>query len=313
MIDESLRFGYPHQVTKKPIFRRISMRKVFAGIKNCRPSISSVVMAGMLLLWVISVHAQPMPSRMQCSPVTPETKVPFIEVEKLPNVARDPMYYTWCTDLDNAWTPQSYPDAKYVPKRTPEHEARVNLLLQGLKDYVAADSDDWVSYVNAWLGSSLPSPNVERKRFSDGERTSSISYAKDHALPKFETSSKILGVYGWEQISPQGVLIYGEREVSITGLDTTKLCITSVDLQKAFESQPGYLFRPMTVRVSQTRPNLEELGTLGGQWFGYEVRVFSDAVTAYHAGLMLIGFGFKPCAARISVKLIEKTPQGEKQ
>jgi hypothetical protein len=82
----------------------------------------SLAMAG-LVFYAINAHAQPMPSRMQCSPVTPETKVPFIEVAQLPDISRDVAYFEGCSDLDNAWTPQSYPNPKYVPKRTPENQA----------------------------------------------------------------------------------------------------------------------------------------------------------------------------------------------
>jgi hypothetical protein len=285
-------------------------------MKVPRPFLHSFAAAG-LLCATLSVSAQAHQSRMQCSPITPETKVPFIEVEQLPNVAHDPLYFHWCTDLDSAWTPQSYPDAKYVPKRTPEHEARVNLLLLGLKELVTAEPDDWVSYVNAWLGSNLPPPNVYRRSFPDGEATSSISNAESNSLTKFKTTSKAISANSWQQVSSQGAVIYSERKLSIRGLDTTTLCITSVDLQKAFENQPGYLFRPLTVRASQTRPNPEDLAKLGGQWFGYEVYAFSDLTTKQEPGLMDFGFGFKPCAARININIniniIKKNLQGDKK
>lgn len=265
-----------------------------------------------LLLMAHGAHAQSPRSRMQCSPITPETKVPFIEVEKLPNVARDPAYFEWCTDLDNAWTPQSYPDAKYSPKRTPEHEARVSLLLQGLKDYVVAESDDWVSYINAWLGSSLPPPDVEQRKFPDGETTRSMSHRKESELTKFGVASKSLEIYSRQYVSPERAMISSQRDLFISGIDTTKLCTTSIDLQKAFENQPGYLFRPITVRASQMRPSPEDLTKLGGQWFGYEVYAF-DPVKKQELGLMTFGFGFKPCAASITINITKKNLQGDKQ
>lgn len=135
------------------------------------------------------------PSRMNCSPVTPDTKVPWIEVSQLPDLSRDHAYFEWCTDMDTAWTTQSYPQPKYVPKRTAEHEARVRSLLQGLKDFVAADSDDWASYVNEWLGSSLPPPTVERRALRTGNTdVSSNSYVRNHALTKLQSSSKLLSI-----------------------------------------------------------------------------------------------------------------------
>lgn len=97
------------------------------------------------------------------------------------------------------------------------------------------------------------------------------------------------------------------------GMATAKLCITPVDLQKAFKNQPGYLMRPRSVRAAQNRPTPEELAKLGGQWFGYEVHVFSGAGTGQHANEMDFGFGFKPCAASVSVNLTNKQPSGDKK
>lgn len=254
------------------------------------------------------------PSRMRCSPVTPDTKVPFIETMQQPDFSRDPSYFEACSDLDYAWTPQSYPNPKYVPRRTSEHEARVNLLMQGIKDYVTAESDDWVSYVNAQFGSSLPPSDIERlKSPSGGASIYSNSYARDHALLRFETSSKIFGVYGIQRVSPEGAATPHNRRLSIIGLDSTKLCITPVDLQKAFENQPGYLLRPMSVRAAQARPSPQELAKLGGQWFGYQVHIFSGSATGQNSGLMLVGFSFKPCAARIEIDLTKTQKSGEKQ
>lgn len=273
------------------------------------------------------VRVNTIPSRLQCSPVTPDTKVPWIAVSQLPDVSKDSAYFEACSDLDSAWTTQSYPSPKYVPERTPEHEARVSLLLQGIKDYVAAESDDWVAYVNGWLGSTLPSSSIESKKNPGGDSTVwSTSFRKDHALTNFGVSSKILGVYGRSYVSTQGE-VSKQKKLSISGLTSDpeclilgegsaayrahckmgraaeELCITPVDVQKAFENQPGYLFRPMSVRTSNRRPTSQELAELGGQWFGYEVHVFGAPATGGHSGLMMFGFGFKPCASRIQIDL----------
>lgn len=226
-------------------------------------------------------------------------------MSQLPDLTRDAAYFEGCSDLDSAWTTQSYPNPKYVPNRTPEHEARVNLLLQGIKDYVATESDDWVAYVNTWLGATLPPSKVEHKVFSDGETTRSISFVKGQALSKLDTNSEILGVYGRRYVSSRGAKVSNKRDLSITGIDTTKLCVTPVDLQKAFENQPGYLFQPASVRTAPSRPTTQELMKLGGQWFGYQVHVFSGPHTGKYAGLMRIEFGFKPCAASIQIELSE--------
>ena len=61
------------------------------------------------------------PDRFRCSPVTPDTKVPFIETAQLPGLSRGMAYFEGCEDLDNARTPQSYPDAKYVPLKRAEN------------------------------------------------------------------------------------------------------------------------------------------------------------------------------------------------
>jgi len=278
------------------------------------------------------------PSRMQCSPITPETKVPWIEVSQLPDLTRDSAYFEACSDLDSAWTTQSYPNPKYVPNRTPEHEARVSLLLQGIKDYVAAESDDWVTYVNAWLGATLPPSKIESRTNPGGDSTVwSTSFRKDHSLTSFGISSKILGVYGRRYVSAHGE-VSQKREMSISGLtsdpecfilgegsaayrahckmgwDAEKLCITPVDVQRAFENKPGYLFRPMSVRTSNRRPTSQELAELGGQWFGYEVHLFGTPETSGNTGLMMFGFGFKPCASRIRIdlkKILLSTPNAK--
>lgn len=273
------------------------------------------------------VRVNTIPSRLRCSLVTPDTKVPWIEVSQLPDVSKDSAYFEACSDLDSAWTSQSYPNPKYVPNRTPEHEARVSLMLQGIKDYVAAESDDWVAYVNGWLGATLPPSKIESRKNPGGDSTIwSSSFGKDHALTNFGVSSKILGVYGSRYVSAQGE-VSEKKELSISGLTSDpecfilgegsaayrahckmgraveKLCITPGDVQRAFESQPGYLFRPMSVRTSNRRPDAQELTKLGGQWFGYEVHVFGTPETGGNAGLMVFGFGFKPCASRIRIDL----------
>ncbi|MFZ2308043.1 MAG: hypothetical protein WAW73_06745 [Rhodoferax sp.] len=273
------------------------------------------------------VQGNTTPSRLQCSPVTPYTKVPWIEISQLPDVSKDSAYFEACSDLDSAWTTQSFPNLKYVPERTPEHETRVGLLLQGIKDYVAAESDDWVAYVNGWLGSTLPPSKIESKTNPGGDSTVWFtSFLKDHALTNFGVSSKILGVYGRRYVSAQGE-VSKKKDLSISGLTSDpeclilgegsaayrahckmgraaeKLCITPIDVQKAFENKPGYLFRPMSVRTSNRRPNVQELAELGGQWFGYEVHVFDTHATGGYSGLMMFGFGFKPCASRIQIDL----------
>jgi len=267
------------------------------------------------------------PSRLQCKPVTPDTKVPWIEVSQLPDLTRDSAYFEACSDLDSAWTTQSYPNSKHVPERTPEHQARVSLLLRGIKDYVAAESDDWVAYVNGWLGSTLSPSRIESKKSPGGHSTVwSTSFRKDHALTNFGVSSKILGVYSRHYVSAQGE-ISKQKELSISGLTSDpeclilgegsaayrahckmgraaeKLRIPPVDVQRAFENISGYLFRPMSVRTSNRRPNAQELAELGGQWFGYEVHVFNTPATGGYSGLMMFGFGSKPCASRIQIDL----------
>lgn len=272
-----------------------------------------------LLIGACSTHAEPItprndssvrvnaiPSRLQCSPVTPDTKVPWIEVSQLPDLTRDSAYFEACSDLDHAWTTQSYPNPKYVPDRTPEHEARVSLFLQGIKDYASAESDDWVTYVNAWLGAALPPSRIERSPFSNGNVfVSTFSVVKDQTFTQFQFESKTLGVYGTRVVTPGGMLTSNKRRMSISGVDGTNFCVTPVDLQKAFENQPGYLFRPASVRSAPYRPTSQDLTKLGGQWFGYQVHVFSGPHTGKYAGLMRIEYGFKPCAASIQIELSE--------
>lgn len=299
-----------------------------------------------LLQSVFSAHAQisapssgaqdtGLSSKLQCSPVTPETKVPWIEVSQLPDLTQDHAYFEWCSDLDYAWTTQSYPNPKYVPNRTLEHEARVALLVQGLKDYVAAESDDWGAYVNAWLGTTLPPSKVESRRYPGGDSSiRSSSDARDHTLAKLGSRADI-GIYSHYYVSPQGA-ISNDKRLSISGLSsdadcrlfaegsppymdhckigmaTEKLCLTPVDLQRAFENQPGYLFRPASVRSARTRPNRQALAKLGGQWSGYEVHVLANTHTGQYMGSMRFGFGFKPCASRIFIELNKNHPQGDK-
>lgn len=252
------------------------------------------------------VRVNTIPSRLQCSPVTPDTKVPWIEVSQLPDLTRDSAYFEACSDLDSAWTTQSYPNPKYVPNRTPEHEARVSLLLQGIKDYVAAESEDWVAYVNAWLGATLPPSRVKRSPFSNGDTFLTFhSETKNQTSTQFQLESKTLGVYGTQVITLLGTVASNKRSMSFSGIDATKLCVTSIDLQKAFENQPGYLFQPASVRTARSRPTPQELTKLGGQWFGYQVHVFSGSSAGKYAGLMRMDFGFKPCASSIQIELSE--------
>jgi hypothetical protein len=253
-------------------------------------------------------------SRLQCTPVTPDTKVPWIEVSQLPDLTRDTAYFEACSDLDYAWTTQSYPDQKYVPNRTPEHEARVKSLLQGIKDYVTAESDDWVAYVNAWLGTLLPSPRVERSSFPNGNVfISSFSVAKNQTATQFKFDSKTLGVFGTRIATPSGELVSNRRRMSISNIAGADFCITPVDLQRAFENQPGYLFQPASVRTARMRPTPQELTKLGGQWFGYRVHVFSGPTTGKYEGLVQFGFEFKPCASSIQIELSEsKSAAGKK-
>lgn len=276
------------------------------------PPRTDLIALFLLISGAAGALAQP-PSRLQCTPVTPDTKVPWIELSQLPDLTRDTAYFEACSDLDYAWTTLSYPNAKYVPIRTPEHESRVSLLLQGIKDYVTSESDDWVKYVNAWLGAALPPSKIERKVFSDGETIRSTSFAKAQALTRLNTSSEILGVYGRQYVSSDGGRRDSRRELSITGVDVAKLCVTPVDLQRAFENQPGYLFQPASVRTARMQPTPQELTKLGGQWFGYRVHVFSGPTTGKYEGLVQFGFEFKPCASSIQIELSEsKSTEGKK-
>ena len=112
------------------------------------------------------------PALIPCStPVTPETVVPWIELSALPDLSRTTASFEHCTNIDHAWTTQSYPDPKFTPPRTPEQEARVRAFLQGIKDFVKADAEDWVAYANSQFGASLPPPVPDRLKSNDG-RTS---------------------------------------------------------------------------------------------------------------------------------------------
>ncbi len=273
--------------------------------------------AAVLLMGPLSVHAQTpapgsaarvtvRPTLIPCTtPVTPETVVPWIDVSALPDLSRSTAYWEHCSNIDHAWTTQSYPDPKFTPPRTPEQEARVRAFLQGIKDFVKADVEDWVAYVNAWLGSGLPAPKVERSRPTSGGYFSvhTLSEAKDQSLPIFDASTNVLGIYARQRFSPNGVEVSSAKHLSFIGLRAEKLCITPVDLQQAFENQPGFLFRPMSVRTSNRRPNADELANLGGQWFGYEVHVFPGSTTGQFSGRMSFSFKFKACADAIQIEL----------
>jgi len=113
-----------------------------------------------------------------------------------------------------------------------------------------------------------------------------------YARATLRAFAKILGVYGRRYLSRKGV-VSNIRMVSISGLDTSSLCITTVDLQRAFGNQPGYQFRPLRVRTSNRHPDAEELAKLGGQWFGYEVYVFAGSPTGQFSGRMSFTFQFK--------------------
>lgn len=285
-------------------------------------SVNSSVSVG-VLVWLccaFNAHAQPVgpqggaksdapASFLQCTPLTPDSKVPWIDVAQLPDFTNAYAFFEGCTDADYAWTTQSYPNPKFVPPRAPEHQARVLALLQGLKAYVAAESDDWVGYVNTWLGTTLPPSKIRRSTFPNGNVFSSlVSYSETSFSSQYEFSSKIFGVYGTQVVTPGGAITSNNRRLSITGIDTEKLCITPVDLQPAFENQHGYLLRPMSVRTARNRPNPAELAKLGGQWFGYDVRVLNGPSTWQYRGDISFGFGFKPCAADIQVSLTKALP-----
>lgn len=271
--------------------------------------------------------------RMQCSPVTPDTKVPWIEVSQLPDLTKDYSYFEACSDLDTAWTSQSYPDPKFVPPRTPEHEERVARFLQGVKDFVAADVDDWVGYVNGWLGTTLPTAQKQYKQFPDGLQTTRLnSSGADLSLRQFNSHAKIIGLHLWRDTETSGVLTE-RRSVSIlaissdsdcvslpwrseayrtqcnSGTPKERLCITPVDIQKSFP-RPGYVLLPMSVRTARERPNAQQVAELGGQWFGYKVHVFEAGQSV---GTIGFGFGFMPCAARVDIDLKKTRPKSEAQ
>lgn len=254
-----------------------------------------------------SAASQPapgLPSRMQCTPVTPDTKVPWIEVSQLPDLTKDFAYFEACSDLDTAWTTQSYPDPKFVPARTPEHEERVARFLQGVKAFVAAESEDWVGYVNGWLGVEMPMAEVDR-RSNTGDSYSEYfksSYRKSWSRT-LEGQLGLISMLVSLHYDPKAAHVTGVRDVTVAGFDQKNACITAIDLQKAFADQPGYLFRPMSVRSQRERPNAMELAQLGGQWFGYEVFVFDSAVTGHHTGTVAFGFGFRPCAGSVTFRL----------
>ena len=298
---------------------RSQLRRMDRTINGAISLVSLIAVLGCVLPTRVQAQATPPsaasnmpwpPSRFNCSPVTPDTKVPFIETVELEDLSRDFAYFEACNDRDYAWTPQSYPNPKYDPLRSVEHQARALLLLSGLKRYVAAGSEDWVFYVNNLLGASLPAATVERRQFADVEDIRSISYARNHSLEKLGTTSEILGIYSTRRVPVQGTAASEFRDLSITGIDVTHLCITPMDLKQAFDNQPGYLLRPFSIRTAQNRPTDAELARLGGQWFGYEVSAFPGSVNGNNSAVMRFGFGFKPCAARITVHVTSDQAQG---
>lgn len=272
--------------------------------------------AAVLLMGPLSVHAQTpapgsaarvtvRPALIPCTtPVTPETVVPWVELSALPDVSRSTAYWEHCTNIDHAWTTQSYPDPKFTPPRTPEHEARVRAFLQGIKDFVKADAKDWVTYVNAQFGTTLPPASHDRRPFNDGRASIfSKSFARDHSIAAFKTESKVFGIHAFQVVSALGEEAGVDRNLYVNGLNTESLCITPVDLQQAFENRPGFLFRPLSVRTYNRRPNADELARLGGQWFGYEVHVFAGPNTGQSSGRMSFTFKFKPCADTVDIGL----------
>ena len=251
-----------------------------------------------------------LPSRDQCTPVTPETKVPWIEVSELP--ALGPDYWSWCTDLDSAWTTQSYPNPKYEPNRTPEHKERVQRFLAGLKDYVRAESDDWVGYVNEWLGTELPPYSIinKAKVNKDDLFTAFSSVIRNQNSNRFNFESKGIGVYKTQVLTVLGEITSMNRRLSINEINAEKFCVTSVDLQQAFENQTGYLFRPNSVRTSSHRPSAQEIEKRGGQWWGYQIQVFVRPNTNDFKGVIRFPFDFMPCAINFSIDLSKNKPQG---
>lgn len=252
--------------------------------------------------------------RMQCSPVTPDTKVPWIDVSQLPDLTKDYSYFEACSDLDTAWTTQSYPDPKFVPVRTPEHQERVARFLQGVKDFVAADADDWVGYVNGWLGVELPKNRFERLPAKDGRFSDYLNshqrLAKSSTLATEVALVSLLTSWRYAQ---NGRLDQHRLEVTLAGIDRSNACITSIDLQKTFADEPGYLLRPKSVRTARERPNAEQLAQLGGQWFGYEVFVFESAMSGHRSGNLVFNFGFRPCADSVTIRLTRTRPKSEAQ
>lgn len=239
--------------------------------------------------------------RMQCSPVTPDTKVPWIEVSQLPDLTKDYSYFEACSDLDTAWTTQSYPDPKFVPPRTPEHQERVARFLQGVKDFVAADVDDWVGYVNGWLGVELPAARIDRRpNAGDAYSIYSKSGQREIWSQLLNGKTGLISILVSSHHQPKIGYVETTRDTTLAGFDRDSACITSMDVQNAFADQPGYLLRPMTVRSQRQRPNAQELAQLGGQWFGYEVFVFERG---QNVGTVGFGFNFKPCASSVTLRL----------
>lgn len=272
--------------------------------------------------------------RMQCSPVTPDTKVPWIDVSQLPDLTKDYSYFEACSDLDTAWTTQSYPDPKFVPVRTSEHQERVARFLQGVKDFVAADADDWVGYVNGWLGTTLPVAAIDHKQFQDGLQTTRLkSSGFNLALGKFHSRARLISLHLWRDLPLVGPTT-DRRFLTISGITSEpdcitlawgsaayrahchegspreQFCITPMDIQRAFEKQSGYVLRPMSVRAARERPDAQQLARLGGQWFGYEVHAFE---VDQSIGTIGFGFSFKPCASVVDLNLKKSRPRGDTQ
>lgn len=269
--------------------------------RRFRTSLKAVVTATVFVS--VSGYAQPLPKKNQCTPVTPETKIPFIEAPL--QYGPNPASFEWCEDIDYAWTPQSYPNVKFVPKRDPEHVERIEAFLQALKDFIVSDSDDWVSYINEKFGTQLPAPEISKSHLFSN-RTYSIysqSFLTNGELKKFKANYETLNFYGSSNISEIDVPIGSKRNFSVKGLNTVNFCITPIDLKKYFDVNPDSLMRPSSNRpvFGRERPTADEVVKLGGQWTGYEMYIFSSSSTNQNEAQIYAGFGFKPCAVYFDI------------
>jgi hypothetical protein len=197
----------------------------------------------------LSGRPYPPPVGNQCTPVTPSTKIPFIDATQQPRPSPGAATWEFCSDLDYAWTTQSYPNAKFTPERTLEHKRRVDTFLQHIKDYAYATPPatngvpDWVSFFNERLGSKLPAMVVEKDdRFPD-QGASFYSKSESSEPQSFWLASTVVQkfyLYGVRHVSLSGFVASDQRRLSIDGLDSSTLCIAATDLQEAFENQSGF-------------------------------------------------------------------------